>query len=250
MTLQEVLGTNYQICRQFHEYCKKEFNLENLRFALAVRQLQNMPCAFPWLPTELTTPEKIQHVYDSFIPEGAPQQVNLNDRNRNNLISARNSLNARSFDAARVEIEGLMNHDVFGRFARKAGIEITDRPAAAAAAQPVIVTVVVPPSAPVLHLVNSEAPARRPSAPPPVRHHQLPPPPNALVAPPAAPQTPVPDGVPMRYPKPGPHLRNRQQPAAAPPPLPPLPERYKMKVKNVYIVASAASSASASSSGS
>jgi hypothetical protein len=90
----EVIFSNSTILAAFHEFCKKEFSLENLVFIMAV-----------------DTNRSPVYIQETFIGSKAKRQVNLCDAN---LAAAQQG----DFKPAREEIFNLLRRDTLPRFLR------------------------------------------------------------------------------------------------------------------------------------
>lgn len=107
------LYSDSDFANSFLNYTRKvEFNNENVEFLLGIKKLEAMGEADPRFQAAAKA------LYDQYGKVGAPQEVNLKEKNRNELKSSAtaNKFTLASFDNSKVEIEALLDSDVIPRF--------------------------------------------------------------------------------------------------------------------------------------
>jgi hypothetical protein len=107
--------------RALYQFLRTEFSQENWRFLMAVRQLDPArygPVTDPVIPPTVAFRDSADWIYDTFIPQGSPEQVNISHFYLTALTQCRTAglLLADDFNDAYVEVQAIVSRDGLSRF--------------------------------------------------------------------------------------------------------------------------------------
>lgn len=96
----------------FEEFCKSQYNLENVRFWQACRDLKSIPLT--------AVPGSVRLIYDEFLQRNATSEVNVSAKVQDEIEKDLKSPSRYAFTAAQEQIYQLMQNDIYPRFLKSA----------------------------------------------------------------------------------------------------------------------------------
>lgn len=92
----------------FQEFLRSEFSQENIEFWITCEEYKSLKSE--------QLEANARRIFDDFIAENAPQQINLNADMRRSVALSMNSIDRRTFENAQRRIQALMAKDSYPRF--------------------------------------------------------------------------------------------------------------------------------------